>query len=306
MSDLMGKEREPRVAVVFPWKYQGDEDRQKSKAWITEWYGEMHPEWNLIHTDGHCTEWNKPTAINFGVNLAKNMGAAVVIVSDTDVFPLHDRLSTAVRHALVAPWVIPHGRVMRLRKEPTAALLRRDIGPRMKVPTGPLVRGSYRGMAGGGLFVMRTDSFIATGGFDPRFTKWGAEDSAFGVAADTILGQNFRYEHIPLIHLYHDPGPRETNPHYGPNVELKREYDRMALNREAMMAMRDVPYRPSENILVDRPARSDSVEDWMLYAYSLGLCDTVKQVRDKLGIVALCIQEESRIAKAARQQGIAP
>lgn len=285
---------EPQVAVVFPWKDRGDKDRAASKAWLTEWYGEMHPEWDLIHTDGGGGEWNKPTAINYGVKLAKAMGADVVVVSDTDVFPLTDRLATAARQALVAPWIVPHGRVLRLRPEPTAELLKRRPGPRMKVPTSPLIRGSYRGMAGGGLFVIRTDSFLATGGFDPRFTGWGAEDSAFGVCADTILGPHLRYEHIPLIHMYHDPGLRESNPHYGPNVELKREYDRAALEREAMFRLRGVPAFSKAQDLMTRPARSDSFEEWLLYCYSLGLRERVRSVRDKLGLVALAIQEEHR------------
>lgn len=298
MTELTEEETDPQVAVVFPWKDQGDKDRAASKAWLTEWYGEMHPEWDLIHTDGGGGEWNKPTAINYGVNLAKALGAEVVIVSDTDVFPLHDRLRTAARQALVAPWIVPHGRVLRLRAEPTAELLKRRPGPRLKVPTSPLVRGSYRGMAGGGLFVIRTDSFLATGGFDPRFQKWGAEDSAFGVCADAILGPHLRYEHIPLVHMYHDPGLRESNPHYGPNVELKREYDRASLEREAMFRLRGVRPFPSSQLLVSRPSRSDSFEEWLLYCYSLGLREQIRSVTDKFSLVALSIQEEHRRRQA--------
>lgn len=294
MTELTWEESDPQVAVVFPWRDQGDEDRLRSKAWLTEWYGEMHPEWDLIHTDGGSVPWNKPTAINYGVSIAKAMGAEVVIVSDTDVFPLHDRLRTAARHAMLAPWVVPHGRVLRLRPEPTAELLRRRPGPRTKVPTSPLVRGSYRGMAGGGLFVIRADSFLATGGFDPRFTQWGAEDSAFGVCADAILGPHLRYEHIPLVHMYHDPGQRESNPHFAANVELKREYDRNALEREAMARMRGVAPVPESQLLMTRPERSASFEDWLLYCYSLGLREQIKMVRDKFGLVALAIQEEHR------------
>jgi hypothetical protein len=298
MSELPWSEEDPQVAVVFPWRDRGDKDRAASKAWLTEWYREMHPEWDLIHTDGGGGEWNKPTAINYGVGIAKAMGAEVVIVSDTDVFPLTDRLKTAARHAMLAPWIVPHGRVLRLRPEPTAELLKRRPGPRLKVPTSPLVRGSYRGMAGGGLFVIRADSFMAAGGFDPRFQQWGAEDSAFGVAADTILGPNLRYEHIPLVHLYHDPGLRESNPHYGPNVELKREYDRASLEREAMIRMRGVRPVPQPQADFPRPAREASFEDWLLYCYSLGLREQIRSVRDKLGLVALAIQEEHRRRQA--------
>jgi hypothetical protein len=153
-------------------------------------------------------------------------------------------------------------------------------------------------MAGGGLFVIRADSFMAAGGFDPRFQQWGAEDSAFGVAADTILGPNLRYEHIPLVHLYHDPGLRESNPHYGPNVELKREYDRASLEREAMIRMRGVRPVPQPQADFPRPAREASFEDWLLYCYSLGLREQIRSVRDKLGLVALAIQEEHRRRQA--------
>jgi hypothetical protein len=296
MTELTEEEKDPQVAVVFPWRDQRDKDRRRSKAWLTEWYGEMHPEWDLILTDGEgAGPWNKPTAINYGVRLAKALGAQVVVVSDTDVFPLDDQLATAARHAMVAPWVVPHGRVLRLRQEPTAQLLKRRPGPEMRVPTSPLVRSSYRGMAGGGLFVIRVDNFLSIGGFDPRFTGWGAEDSAFGVCADTLLGAHLRYEHIPLVHMYHDPGLREANPHYGPNVELKRDYDAAAfLGRRHMFEFREMPYFSASKLLVERPSGADSYEEWLLYCYSLGLREEYKSVGTKMGLMSLAITAEHR------------
>lgn len=283
----MSEAQEPSVTVVMPWRDQGDKDRQASKEWLVGWYQRRFPDWHVMMADSEG-EWSKPEAINNAVAMAPS---EVVVVTDTDVFPdSRSVLRTAVRHALTAPWVVPHGLVHRLRAEPTRRILE-TYGA--SYPSTPLVRAPYLGVPGGGLFVVRRSRFLATGGFDPKFLGWGGEDTAWGVAADCLLGQHLRYPHVNLMHLWHEPGLREVNPHYGDNVSRVGKYRQAAqegIGAMAHLCQVDIPAQ--ENPFVAMPNRDDPCEDWLLYLAAIKVKVPRIIASQKIALIALAVQND--------------
>jgi glycosyltransferase involved in cell wall biosynthesis len=257
-----------KISVVVPW-FNRDPDREASWQWLKRWYRINMPGTELIESSPENDEdFNKPNLVNRGVQRASG---DVVIITDADVLPTEPGvLQKAAEQATVASWVVPHGQVLRLRPEPTAQVLSEPVVG-VTWPTGPLVRHPYRGIPGGGLIVISRDNFLAMGGFDPVFTGWGGEDSAFGIAADCLLGMHVRYDHVPLLHFYHDPGPRSVDPRYSHNISRVEAYRALAFNRDAMARFRGIPTPPESKLLVSRPSRDDDIFEWILYLNYLGV-----------------------------------
>ena len=228
------------VAVVVPWRDRGDPDRRHAWDWLKRRWRILHPGWTVVEAD--CSaEWNKPEAVNGTV---AGLDVRTVVVADADVAVPPDRIRTAVRLAASTPWVVPHGDVCRMTRQATRRLTTSD--PAVELPPDPecAVR-PYRGTPAGGLFVIGRAQWDRMGGFDPTFRGWGAEDDAFALAADTLLGTHVRLDG-PLWHLWHDPGLRSDDPHWKPNRERLIRYRRAARCRQTMAAL--VSERTGRNV----------------------------------------------------------
>jgi len=93
----------------------------------------------------------------------------------------------------------------------------------------------WTGFSWSGLLVLPRAAFELVGGFDERFTGWGHDDIAFGVAVDTLYKPHVRGQYS-CLHLWH-PEPFMHN--YGqPNNEVQRllavEYTKAAGDPDRM------------------------------------------------------------------------
>lgn len=278
----------PVASVVVPWRETPD--RAEAWAWLKTWYNHYHSDWELIESDVPG-EWNKSAAVNAGVEAATT---GVVLVMDADVLINPGSLRAAVREAERVPWVVPHGKVHRLRPEPTERLLGTYPSGVLSVPHAPVLRTPYTGVAGGGAFAMRKDSFLAMGGFDTHFTGWGGEDTSFGIAADTLLGKHVRYHHVPLVHLFHDPGLRTVHPQYGANHGRQMQYERLSGNAVGMAEFLGIEVPRVGTGAVGRPERHEPAERWLTYLASLGVPVPHTITHQTTALIALAVQEETR------------
>lgn len=278
----------PQASIVVPWRETPD--RAENWAWLRTWYNHYHPEWELIEADVPG-EWNKSLAVNEGARLATT---GTLLVMDADVLINPGSLRAAVREAERAPWVVPHGKVHRLRPEPTQRLLGSYPAEVVAVPHTPVIRTPYVGVAGGGAFAMTKEKFLAMGGFDPVFTGWGGEDTSFGIAADTFYGPAVRYHHVPLVHLFHDPGLRTVHPQYGVNHGRQMQYEKRAHNPGAMAEFLGIEVPRVGTGAVVRPERHEPVERWLTYLAQLGVPVPRTITHQVTALIALAVQEETR------------
>jgi hypothetical protein len=218
------------VIVVVPWRDPGDPDRVDAWRWLRKRWATLHPDWTVVEADCEGT-WQKTRALNDTIS---GLDCRVLIIADADVTADPGDLEWAVLDAQCYPWVVPHGKVHRLTRTATRQLfdLPADVDLNIQAPT---IRTPYTGFPGGGLFVIGRAQWDRAGGMDETFVGWGAEDEAFALAADTLLGPHVRYDR-PLIHLYHDPGLRSSDPAYEANRARWRRYRDISGDRAAMAA----------------------------------------------------------------------
>lgn len=202
-----------RVTVVVP--FDRSPDRTAQWRWVSRWYRTRHPSWRVVIADDPVAgEFSKPRAVNAA---ARRLRTDVLVIADADLYVPPAQLETAVALSLDAPWVVPQSRVNRLDEPSTARLM---AGGGLD---GATFDRRYEAVSGGGLFVIRRDLFLKIGGFDERFGMWGAEDQAFQVAADTLLGRHVK---LPgeLWHLWHPPMERVGTDRWKTNVRLLKRY----------------------------------------------------------------------------------
>lgn len=201
---------------------------------------------------GHHDEgaWCKALAI---ADALDQTNADVLVIHDADV--VTEGLPAAVRTvAAGAAWAVPHRGVHRLTEAATGRYMAGEAWE-----DSGLEERSYLGFEGGGVTIIRRSVYMDCP-LDQRFTGWGGEDDALGMALRTLHGPPARPTgYVPLVHLWHQPQERATRS-FGSldGRELRKRYaraqgDKLTMRRlveEAKAVELDRPVEPAGH---DRP-----------------------------------------------------
>lgn len=148
--------------------------------------------------DGSPDDFNKPAAINAARRRATG---DVLLVADADTYPGDVRSMVSLLNTpwKRVPWVLPE-RYVKLNREATHDAL---YGPPR-----PFSEADYewvgRGVSWSAGVVVRASDFDAVGGFDERFSSWGADDVAFALTMNALVGPVERHP-CACYHYWH-PG----------------------------------------------------------------------------------------------------
>lgn len=217
------------VSVIVPFDSKGCEHREAAHRYVTGWYRQQHPTWEIIEA-GCDGDWSKGRALADGVARATH---EVLVIADADSITEPEVLNEAViRVAAGAPWVVPHKMVYRLSRAHTAR-----VYAGRKPSTGGTSRSPYTGVLGGGITVLTRAAWNTVGGIDERFIGWGGEDLAFGWALETLCGPPVRLS-APLFHLWHPQEVKGAHRRGSPESEaLAGRYKDARGNPEAMRVL---------------------------------------------------------------------
>lgn len=186
------------VSVIVPYR-ESDVARRISWRFLQGKWKAEHPDWQLVQDDCPTEEWVKADAVSEALKYA---WGDIIVMADADVWC--DGVSDAVRQveSCGADWAIPHLTVNRLT---VAATLKVVMGDPFEYT---LDEPSYEGVVGGGMFVMRRETYEQAP-LDRRFRGWGQEDQSAGIAWTTLYGLPWRGID-PLWHLWHPPMERDS------------------------------------------------------------------------------------------------
>lgn len=190
------------VEVIVPWQDSGCPHRAAALRWVLDHLAAMLPRWALTVAETPPGRWIKGDAVGAAV---ERSSAEWLVIHDADVWC--EATWEAVELYTPRLWAIPHDRVYRLDAKATGSVLVGEARPSAFMSINHLTENHYRGVAGGGIVVLRRDTYNAVP-LDRRFVGWGGEDQAWGWALDTLIGPPSRGA-TPLFHLYHPPQPRQ-------------------------------------------------------------------------------------------------
>lgn len=148
--------------------------------------------------DGSPDDFNKPAAIN---RARARASGDVLLVGDADTHPgdLGDMVRLLLTPWKYVPWVLPQ-RYVKLTREATLRWL--DGPPRAGSEEDYEWVGNGVSWSGG--VVVRAIDFDRVGGYDERFSRWGADDVAFARMMNVLVGPVERHP-CACYHLWH-PG----------------------------------------------------------------------------------------------------
>lgn len=168
--------------------------RHRDDAW--QWVSDQYPtSWQIVrgvHEDG---PWNKSLAVAAALTEA---AGDVLVVADADCHV--DTVTDAVEALTDHSWAIPHRWVHRLTEEATHLLTTTGYADLEQTTDKP-----YWGVDGGGIVAIRRDVYRDIP-LDPRFSGWGGEDKAWGIALHHLAGTPWQGRGR-LLHLWHPPQP---------------------------------------------------------------------------------------------------
>lgn len=198
-------------ALIVPWR-GGDPDRERAWAWLSAWWVQNWPDWDLVMGNAPDGPWCKAAAV---ADALTRTDADLLVIADADVYvPGIGKAIDLVTRGSVT-WTMPHMRVYRLSKAGTDRLMTtgqvpppgRVAPPRGGWPAGErMIAESHKGKIGGGCVVLPRRLYELAP-MDPRFLGWGQEDEAWGRALTVLAGAPWRVPE-PLWHLWHAPPAR--------------------------------------------------------------------------------------------------
>lgn len=217
--------------VILVPRRDGFKQRDRTWAWVKAWWAEQFPELPII--EGHHTVglFNRSAALNLASELAGDWDTAVIIDSDIICDPgrVRQGIATATDTGrLTVPFTVRNN----MDQRGSERVMRGERGPW----EGFIAR-RYYDQHSSCIVVPRT-VWDTVGGFDEMFAGWGMEDTAFAIAAETLVGRIERIEG-DCWHLYHPSAPEGhiNTPSANANRSRGARYQAAEGNPDAIRAL---------------------------------------------------------------------
>jgi glycosyltransferase involved in cell wall biosynthesis len=198
--------------IVIPWRDSGCLYRRKHFEFLYDYYSQKH---EVVIGDNEGA-FNRSAARNAGV---RNAMTDVVVVIDADNYIDHKYIDYAITMANRNDVLVkPFEWFGYLTEASTEAFYFAQASNRTN-KSWEFLNPPAKGFTGGG-YAIKRDLWLDIGGMDEGFDGWGAEDDAFHIYCDKMLGKTL-YGLGYDYHLFH-PAYRVTS-EYNYN-KLMKEY----------------------------------------------------------------------------------
>lgn len=209
--------------------------RDTSWKWVRSRWERLLPDYPIYIGDSvgvhgfHCT-----AASN---HAASQSDSDVLVFTDCDTTTNPEWVREAVEQVgnEEIPWAL-YRLCHKLDEASTLSILQSDPGGAF--PPYETVEVSHFSV--GGVLVVPRRGFKEVGGYDERFTVWGAYDACFTMAMSVLWGNPVRFDSI-IYHLWHPQNTRElfNHPEQRKQQELTQSYTLAStMGKEAMRKVR--------------------------------------------------------------------
>lgn len=203
------------IAICAPWR-EGDAYRENARGFTRDHYG------HIYYGTADGPSFNRSAARNAAARAAIADGAKVLFFVDTDTLVTREQVVASCYLALKGDMpVFAFEEYHRLTERGTAQKL---SGLTPSVSEFQVAHNHQSGAQ-----AIPVSLWQEIGGYDERFSSWGAEDRAFSIAAYAHRGLS-EPPRIPgaAVHLWHPPSPErdKSRQDYQDNVALGMRYKR--------------------------------------------------------------------------------
>jgi hypothetical protein len=216
------------VAFVVPWR-PGTPERNAHHEHVCDHLRQQLPDAVHLNADSGHTPFSRAGSRNEGVRQAEATGATVIVLCDADTLPETEPLHAAITAATDGRLHLPYTWYRGLSQDGTRAYL--NGTPAADCPTD-----WAHEWATGGVLVIQPGAWWQAGGMDEIFRSWGMEDTAFRVAADTLLGPTVKHPGV-ITHLWHPLESGLGTPQHIANGQRMERYKAAAGNPDAIRAL---------------------------------------------------------------------
>jgi predicted glycosyltransferase involved in capsule biosynthesis len=154
--------------------------------------------------------FNKSKALNKGIKRAKNNNLLII---DVDIVLPHDSILKAMSQIDKHSIIFLFTNLYKLNRVDADGII--STPPTFSLPLVDLSAQTLNrriNLHANGCYMITKERYIACGQHDERFVGWGAEDSAFIIAADTMCDLPFLRLDEDAYHLWHPKGPDRILP----------------------------------------------------------------------------------------------
>lgn len=185
------------ASILVPYRPDGGH-RDRAWSWIRNRWGLLFSEYPIyIGSSIGANGFQRAAACN---QAASQSNTDVYIFADCDTTTDSEWVREAVQQVgnEEIPWAL-YRHCHKLDKWSTSRVL--ESNPGEPLPSYEIEE-TTSGVSWGGVIIVPRRGFEEVGGFDERFTVWGAHDVCFAVAMDTIWGRHVRFDST-IYHLWH-------------------------------------------------------------------------------------------------------
>lgn len=225
------------ASILVPYRPDGG-NRDISWNWVKRRWESLFPDYPIYVGDSVSPDGFQCTAASN--QAASQSNSEIYIFADCDTTTDPEWVNEAIDEILSGkvPWGL-YTTCDKLDKQSTEKILKNS--PKSEIRgRGYSVEETTTGVSWGGVFVCKREDFWAVGGYDERFTVWGAYDACFGLSMYSLIGPPKRYN----SHIYHLWHPQNLGALFGhedqrAQQELTRRYqDAVERGPDAMREVR--------------------------------------------------------------------
>lgn len=223
-----------KVSILVPFRSDGGR-RANLWAWNKQRWEYLLPGVEIIESDcGNTPDFSMTKAKNIA---ASQSDADIFIFADGDTTTHHGWINEAIEaiHNKEIFWAL-YTRCDKLDVVSSNRLLNSPTS--IEIDNYQVDETTF-GVSLGGIVIVPREGYETVGGFDERFTTWGAEDACFAMSMYTLWGVPHRYPST-IYHLWHNYSLPALFGHPDQHRQqlLTQRYTDASLNPEKMKEVR--------------------------------------------------------------------